>query len=287
MLPSELNPFGGRVIDADELPEDPDEFGALLLQSIRTWTEEGAKVVWLRLPLDRAAHVPIAVGAGFVYHHATEDAVQLTLTLIAGSYVPPFATHYIGAGGIVLWSDPNSRQSPKLLVVSEADRKRRHYKLPGGALHPGEHIVDAVLREVKEETGIDTEFQSLVCFRHWHGYRHGKSDIYFVCRLTPLSFEIQRDEFEISECLWMPVDEYLIHPDVHTFNRRIVRAALGRPGSDPPAVGVAPDGRASGATYGGASPDGEDSEKRANLGLVPVEIEGYGTRATHEFFMPE
>jgi 8-oxo-dGTP pyrophosphatase MutT (NUDIX family) len=100
----------------------------------------------------------------------------------------------------------------RLLVIQERHHTRRHYKLPGGALHPGEHIVDAVIREVAEETGIRTEFDSLVCFRHWHGYRYGKSDIYFVTRLVPLSFEIQMDTSEVSECLWMPVDDYLSHP---------------------------------------------------------------------------
>lgn len=271
MLASTQNPFGGRIVDEDTLPTDPREFATLLEASVEAWRSEGCKVVWLRLPLHTAALVPIAVESGFVYHHATEDAVQLTLTLVHGSYVPPFATHYIGAGGVVLRRAGEERPvgdtrangaAAELLVVSEAYRTRRHYKLPGGALHPGEHIVDAALREVKEETGIDTSFESLVCFRHWHGYRHGKSDIYFVCRLKPLSFEIERDETEISECFWMPVEEYLAHPDVHAFNRRIVAAALGREADGVPA---------------GGDPA---------VGLVPIDIPGYGTAETHEFFLP-
>jgi 8-oxo-dGTP pyrophosphatase MutT (NUDIX family) len=137
--------------------------------------------------------------------------------------VPPYATHYIGAGGVVI----NERQ--ELLVVWEKAHRhggRKYYKLPGGALHPGEHIVDCVRREVLEETGIETEFESLVCFRHWHGYRYDKSDIYFVCRLSPLNDEIRVDEEEIAECLWMPVKDYLESEDVGVFNKRIVQAAL-------------------------------------------------------------
>src|SRR3979411_3377314 len=78
------------------------------------------------------------------------------------------------------------------VVLGERPRRTSqiYYKLPGGALQPGEHLVDAVLREVLEETGVSVKFESLVCFRHWHGYRYGKSDIYFVCRLSPLSADV-------------------------------------------------------------------------------------------------
>jgi NADH pyrophosphatase NudC (nudix superfamily) len=93
-------------------------------------------------------------------------------------------------------------------------------------LQEGEHIAHAVVREVKEETGIDTEFMHIVCMRHWHGYRHGKSDIYFVTRLRPLSRDITMDPVEIADCRWMDVTQYLESPDTHQFNRRIVEAAV-------------------------------------------------------------
>ena len=54
-----------------------------------------------------------------------------------------------------------------------------------------------------EETGVRAEFESIACFRHWHGYRYGKSDIYFVGRLRPLSREITMQADEIQECLWL------------------------------------------------------------------------------------
>jgi 8-oxo-dGTP pyrophosphatase MutT (NUDIX family) len=163
--------------------------------------------------------------------------------------VPPYASHYIGAGGVVI----NDRR--ELLVVWEKAHRRnrrRYYKLPGGALRAGEHLVEGVIREIEEETGVGVRFESLVCFRHWHGYRYDKSDIYFVCRLSPTSQEIHIQEEEIEECLWMPVDEYLASEHVGVFNRRIVEAAL----------------------------DGEGP-------LVPTWIDGYQTdRARREIFMP-
>ena len=245
-LPTTPNAFGGLVIEAADLPPDPVEFGDLLSFSIDEWRKTAAKVAWIELPTNLAPLVPVAVREGFEYHSVSDGLVRMTLRLIEDTYIPPPATHYIGAGGVVIRNDTD------LLVVSERYRRSggRHLKLPGGALHPGEHIVTAVRREILEETGIDTRFRSLVCFRHWHGYRYGNSDIYFVCRLDPVSFDLACQEEEIEECLWMPVAEFLAAEEVHQFNRRIVRAAL------------------------------------SGDGIVPEELPGYGTPESHEIFMP-
>ncbi|MDC7236105.1 MAG: NUDIX domain-containing protein, partial [Spirochaetales bacterium] len=221
------------------LPPLSENAGALDA-TVTSLKREGYKLVWLFLSQDRADLVPLTVEAGFSYHHADASGIQLTLPLIENAFIPGYATHYIGAGGVLV--DDEDR----ILVIQEKHHIRRHYKLPGGALDPHEHIADAVVREVKEETGIDSEFVSLNCFRHWHGYRYGKSDIYFVCRLKPLSHDITMDPTEIAEALWMPLDEYLNHPDTHPFNRKIVETAL------------------------------------STRGLKAEEIEGYGTPESHE-----
>ena len=116
------------------------------------------------------------------------------------------------------------------------------YKLPGGALHPGEHVEDAVIREVLEETGVRTKFDALVCFRHWHGYRYGKSDIYFVCRLHPLSEDITMQEEEIEDCRWLPVDDFLGSEEISVFNKSIVTAALDSEGVTPTVIPGFDDG---------------------------------------------
>ena len=137
-----------------------------------------------------------AVEAGFGFHHSGDDYLLMTLRLEEGAFIPPYASHYIGAGGVVI-------KDGSLLVVHERRGPvggPRYYKLPGGALHEGEHLVEGVVREVLEETGVRTRFQSLVCFRNLHGYRYGKSDIYFVCKLEALSHEIVPQAEEIEEC---------------------------------------------------------------------------------------
>ena len=222
-IDSKTDLFGGCVVESAALPEDVTEFKARLGYSLETWKAENVKVVWLEVSREKARLIPLCVEAGFVFHHTAGDVLQMTLTLVSCSTVPPYATHYVGAGGVVLDG------SGRLLVVSERYKQvpGRRLKLPGGALHGGEHIAAAVVREVKEETGIDTRFEYVSCLRHWHGYRFGKSDIYFVCRLIPLSTQICMDTKELVECLWLPLDEYLADTDVHPFNKLVVRTAAG------------------------------------------------------------
>ena len=247
VLASTENPFGGVIIDPTSLSDDALRFSSDLKESLAAW-RESYRVVWLEVPIARSQLIPVAVDAGFSFHHSGDDQLMLTYRLEKGAFIPAHASHYIGAGGVAI----NDRQ--ELLVVSEKyhrkDGSPPRYKLPGGALHEGEHLAEGVVREVEEETGVKTEFEALVCFRHWHGYRYGKSDIYFVCRLRPLSEEISIQEEEIAESLWMPVADYLGAESVHGFNKRIVRAAMESPG------------------------------------IVTSQVDGYDDGRRYEFFMP-
>ena len=241
------NPFNGVVIDRAMLPSDPEEFDARLAVSIKRWTSDDFLTVWLDIPKSQSTLIPKAIQRGFNFHHTGDDYILLTFLLVEGSHIPPFATHYIGIGGVVL--------TPKrdLLVVREkygVGGREPTLKLPGGALQSGEHLGQAVEREVLEETGVKARFESISCFRHWHGYRYGKSDIYFVGKLSPLSKEITMQTAEIQECLWMPVDEFIASESISNFNKQIVRASL-------------------------------ESD-----GVVQSFIEGFGGPDSREYFMP-
>jgi len=221
-LPGTANMYGGFTVDESALPPAP-EFAPLLERSLPAWRSAGYRAIWLRIPEQLPDLVPIAVRAGFRYHHAGDGAVMLALTLDAAADLPNHGTHMIGAGGVVLDGDG------RLLVVSERyrrDRTQPYYKLPGGALDPGENLREAVIREVREETGIEAAFEGVVCMRHRHEARFGLSDLYVICRLRALSTEIEHDPSEIDECRWMAVDEFLSSNFVAGFNREIVRRAM-------------------------------------------------------------
>lgn len=236
MLSAKANQFGGMIVDSTQLPDDATSFTEALDYSLDGWRREGFKMIWIEIPYAKSEFIPIATSRGFLFHHTGEtqvgenvpgaDYLMLTLQLEEGAYVPPFATHYIGAGGVVLTPER------ELLVISERFREegQPYFKLPGGALDPGEHLAHAAEREVYEETGVRTKFESVTSFHHKHDYSYGKSDIYFVCRLSPLSLDLNRDEGEIADVRWMPVDELLDGELMGAFNKIVVQAALERPG---------------------------------------------------------
>ncbi|KAJ0100932.1 hypothetical protein Patl1_03943 [Pistacia atlantica] len=78
----------------------------------------------------------------------------------------------------------------------------------------GEDIFKAAIREVKEETGIDTEFMQILAFRQSHKSFFEKSNLFFLCMLRPSSFDIQKQELEIEAAQWMPFKEYAAQPFV-------------------------------------------------------------------------
>ena len=225
--------YGGVIIDPQRLPGDAARFRERLAASVAAWRRERRRLIWLEIPQAAAALVPVAAATGFSFHHAEAGKLMMTLPLSADAYIPHYATHNIGAGGVVI--DAGQR----LLVVNERyrrDRSKPYYKLPGGLLDPQEDLAAAVEREVAEETGVQAEFRGVVCLRHRHQFRFGRSDFYVVCRLRPLSSALRRDPREIEECRWMPVAEYLASPYVGQFNRTVVRQALQGPALAPLAL---------------------------------------------------
>lgn len=222
-LAYKVNSFGGVVVIPSSLPDTGLAFDEVLQEAISVWRQPGNRTVWLEIPRQKAYLISAAIELGFEFHHCQAEYLMLTYRLIEGSFLPPYATHYAGVGGVVL-----NEAKELLVVVEQADREDRpnYYKLPGGALQSGEHIVDAAIREVKEETGVNTRFESLVCIRHWHKYRYGKSDLYFVCRLSPLANQITVQPSEIYKCEWMTVTDFLQKESVGVFSKRIVECAL-------------------------------------------------------------
>ena len=88
--------------------------------------------------------------------------------------------------------------------------------------------MDAGIREVFEETGIKTTFETLISIRHAHNTNFGCSDLYIVMALKPTDYDqdITNCPREIAASKWMDFDEYLNHPNVHETNRLFLRTYL-------------------------------------------------------------
>ena len=112
-------------------------------------------------------------------------------------------------------------------------------KIPGGLADLGEYIPDAAEREVMEETGIPTKFNSILSFRHTHGLANGRSDMYFVCHLDPIEEtdvagnviipKPRAQECEIETAKWVPLTEYrdmingVSHETGHPMMRQVIK----------------------------------------------------------------
>uniref|UniRef100_A0A5B7B1Z4 Putative nudix hydrolase 8 n=1 Tax=Davidia involucrata TaxID=16924 RepID=A0A5B7B1Z4_DAVIN len=202
--------YGGVIVDPERLPSDPNVFASRLHSSLSHWKIKGKKGVWLKLPLERSELVPIAVKEGFQYHHAERGYVMLTYWIPEGTcMLPANASHQVGVGGFVI-NDQN-----EVLVVQEqhcAPELVGLWKIPTGFILESEEIFTGAVREVKEETGIDTEFVEVIAFRHAHNVAFEKSDLFFICMLRPLSTQIIVDDHEIQSAKWMPLVEFVEQP---------------------------------------------------------------------------
>ncbi|HIJ60655.1 MAG TPA: NUDIX domain-containing protein, partial [Nitrospirae bacterium] len=66
--------------------------------------------------------------------------------------IKPAKIKYLqSAGGIIFRENPNN--IPEVALISVKNRKL--WTLPKGMINKGEKIVDAAIREVKEETGLE------------------------------------------------------------------------------------------------------------------------------------
>eukprot|EP01018_Ginkgo_biloba_P023237 Gb_28827 [translate_table: standard] len=210
LLEADEDKYDGVIVDPNRLPCDVAGFVSSLKASLAEWRQQGKKGVWLKVPITHANLVPAAIEEGFWYHHAEPTYVMLAHWIPQSPCtLPANASHQVGVGGFVV----NDKR--EVLAVQEKNGPFRGsgvWKMPTGLLLEGEDLFTGIMREVKEETGIDTEFLELVGFRHSHHAAFEKSDLFFICMLRPLSSNIIIQELEIDKAQWMPAEEFVAQP---------------------------------------------------------------------------
>lgn len=231
MLKFEENAFNGLVVDKDRLPLDEADFTAALESLLQYRDSAGKLVIWLTLPIGLGHYVGICTSRGFVFHTCLHNEITLIHKSKPEDIAPHIATHSLGAGGFV------TNQSGQLLVIQE--RGASTYKLPGGHIELGEKIEDAVIREVYEETGVRCQFNCIVAMATTHPYQFGKSNIYYVCKLTPVNLNIQiLDSDEIADAKWIDPQIFLSDDKNSQFNRYLVSSLLDTKGLGKSALDV-------------------------------------------------
>ncbi len=208
--------YDGITIDSTTIPKSIEEFEEELVYLLNHL--EDKKLLWVKLSITQSNIIPILTKFDFVFHHCNERDITLVKRLTENPVIPTATNHTLGVGAVVI-------DEGKLLVIK--DRIWQKYKLPGGHIDDRENISCALKREVHEETGVEVEFESIVSLGHFSPAQFGESNLYVVCRATPLSKEINIiDMHEIMEAKWMEVEEYLACEEVHSYNKAIVKNAL-------------------------------------------------------------
>nr|XP_022327670.1 nucleoside diphosphate-linked moiety X motif 6-like isoform X1 [Crassostrea virginica] len=202
-----------------------EEFSTILTDSIQRWRMQGMSAIWIKVPILQSHLIPEAANQGFEFHHAEHDQSVLKLWLHDDKedLIPRFATHQIGVSGLVIREDTG-----QVLAVQDRNSQFDLWKFPGGLSNLEEDIGDTATREVFEETGIKSEFQSVLAMRQQHKQpgAFGRSDIFIICRLRPLTFDIRPCSREIKACQWMEIEDVQRRSHFSAFMRRVTGLAL-------------------------------------------------------------
>ena len=85
-----------------------------------------------------------------------------------------------------------------------------------------------LLNEPLHVHDLSTEFQSVLSFRQQHHMPNtfDSSDIYFVCRMKALSYDIIPCKHEILRCEWRGVGELSTAPEATPMTRLVSRIML-------------------------------------------------------------
>ena len=96
----------------------------------------------------------------------------------------------------------------KLLAVQmRSPEGKEYYTLPGGKQRPDELMLDALKREVREETGYEIEPKSLLFIREGFNNDHHRIEFMFVCDIVG---DVQADKLKYDDnqvgTKWLLID---------------------------------------------------------------------------------
>jgi 8-oxo-dGTP diphosphatase len=108
----------------------------------------------------------------------------------------------LGVSGIVF-----NNQKQILLIQRNQPPAMGFWSVPGGKLEPGESLVEACQREIKEETGLDTEVKNIVAVveRRVEGFHYVIID--YLALLVDKESTQPIAQSDVSEARWVSLDK--------------------------------------------------------------------------------
>jgi|MDSY01.1.fsa_nt_gb 8-oxo-dGTP pyrophosphatase MutT (NUDIX family) len=229
-------PYRGACVQAGDAQQLDDAGFVESLGKLIPWLQgKNYNSAWISVPTERSALCAQASSAyGFELHHIDAESggnIMMKKWLREGveDKVPPYPFTQLGSAGFVL-NDENEILLVKEWQGNPGNRTpSESWKLPGGLIDRGESFHEAAVREVFEETGVETESEALLTMWHRHGLTFGISDIYVVCLLKPKPDSvIKPDPVEISAARWMKVSEFC-KTQRHPLITRILKTCFSLP----------------------------------------------------------
>ncbi|KAI1706544.1 NUDIX domain-containing protein [Ditylenchus destructor] len=186
--------------------------------AVYKWKNQDKKnAVWFRVHVQDGWWTSILSECGFEISHAEKPNtfVMIKWLLSTKSTIPLYPYTQIGVVGLIV-----DTKGLVLLVKEETQKGDFSWRLPGGAVDHGEHMYDALSRELREEIGIEVpQFSAdaqkapkpcLLAFRHdrlyaWQTFQ-GISAMMFLFVITTddsQKIQLKLNDGEIQKAAWI------------------------------------------------------------------------------------
>ena len=111
-------------------------------------------------------------------------------------------------------------ENNEILLVKQKLNDKRNWSLPGGKLERGETLEQGIIREMKEETGLDTEILNLLYLCDVSKMNHTLLHITFLLRRVGGEIELPSNQFDdnpINDVKYVPISSLIDYGFSHKF----------------------------------------------------------------------